>query len=90
MHNYSYCNPPTHMQASSAGSRGDTDTKAKYEKISMILTVVAIVTQVVGFIIVVGTAVGIATAGARAITSIPTTSSCQTLNSFAPNYCRFG
>ncbi len=47
------------MQASSARSRGDTDTKRKYEKISMALTVVAIVTQVLGFIIVVGTAVGI-------------------------------
>ncbi|XP_064391646.1 uncharacterized protein LOC135339470 [Halichondria panicea] len=64
--------------ASSAGSRGDADTEGKYKKISIILTVVAIVTQVVGFIIVVGTVVGVVTSGARAIVS--TTSRCTSFS----------
>ncbi len=67
----------THMQASSAGSRGDTDTKRKYKKISMTLTVIAIVTQVLEFIIVVGTAAGIVASGASAARSIVTSCSSR-------------
>lgn len=58
------------MQASSAGGRGDLATKSKYDKISIVLTVSAIVFQVVGFIVIIGTVLGIVLAPAAVVRTV--------------------
>ncbi len=58
----------THVQASTAGSRGDSETEKKYNNISKLLTVGAIVFQVVGFIVLVGTIAGVVSSSARTVT----------------------
>ena len=78
------------MQASTAGGRGDMEAKSKYDKISIALTVGAIVFQVVGFIVLVGTIAGVVSANAAAAaTSITrTSSSCSSFSD--SSRCLFG